>query len=148
MAANYKQYDPDKVIILVAGHRVRGFGDGKMVTITYANERRAVAPGLDNVNRFVKYLNTSGSIEIPTSDHSDSNQVFDMIDKGDMMVPVVVKDMTSKGTMFATGAAMVQKTPDFARGKDPEEQPWILTFLEGKMLFTGAKEATIVTQIP
>lgn len=147
MATAYKQYDPDNVIFIVGGHRVREFGENKMITVAYSTDRRGLKESVDGPARHVKYLSTSGTVAVPLSDASPSNSVFSGIDEGDLMVKMICKDANSKGSLFVTQSGMVQKNPDFDRGKDPEDNEWVFQFTSGKILHTGAKEAQTVSVV-
>lgn len=139
------QYDPDKVIVLVGGHRVRAFGDTKMITVEYDEDRRTLRKSVDGEARHVEIKAKSGTVTIPLADWSPSNGVFQIADDGKLIVPIVVKDQTSKGALFATQSAMVRTTPAFDRGKEPEDNEWIFQFTKGKIVHTGAKDATVVS---
>jgi hypothetical protein len=39
---------------------------------------------------------------------------------------------------------MVRTNPAFDRGKDPEDNEWVFQFTKGKIVHTGAKDATLV----
>ena len=98
----YVQYDPEKVIVLVGGHRVRGFGESQMVTVEPTSDNRGLREGVDGEARHVEYKSKSGTVTIPLADSSPSNSVFQAIHEGKLIVPIVVKDQTSKGSLFAT----------------------------------------------
>lgn len=144
---SYVQYDPDKVITLAGGHRVRSFGESKMVTVEYTKDRRSIKEGVDGDARHVEYKSKTGTITVPLADYSPSNGVFQLADDGKLMIPFIVKDQTSKAALFATQSAMVQKVPAFDRGMDPEDNEWVFQFTNGTIVHTGAKEATITSII-
>ena len=145
--SEYSQYDPDKVILLVGGHRVRAFGESKMVTVEYTSDRRGLRESVDGPARHVEYKSKTGTVTVPLSDYSPSNGVFQIADDGKLIVPIVIKDQSSKGSLFVTQSAMVQKNPAFDRGKDPEDNEWIFQFTNGKIVHTGAKDATLVASL-
>lgn len=143
MADVYVQYDPDKVIILVGTHRVRAFGDNQMVVVAFTNPRRGIKEGVDGEARHVEYKSKTGTVTIPLQEFSPSNEVFQLAHEGKLILPITIKDLTSKASLFVTASAMVQTDPDFERAKDPTDNTWVFQFTHGKKIQTGAKTASL-----
>lgn len=141
--SEYAQYDPDKVIVLVGGHRVRAFGETSMIDVAYDEDRRTMRKSVDGPARHVEIKAKSGTVAISLADFSPSNEKFQLADDGSLILPIVIKDQNSKAALFATQSAMVQKNPNFKRGKEPEDNEWVFQFTIGKVVHTGAKEATL-----
>jgi len=135
-----KQYSPDKVIVLVGGARVRAFADGSMVTVARAEDNRSIHVGTDGKTRHIKSLNDSGTVSLKLADYSPSNAAIQLLNDLDVPFPIAIIDKTSKGDLFTTVDAMVQREPDFEKGKEAADNEWTFQYGAGIKKLGGAIE--------
>jgi hypothetical protein len=140
----FVQYDPKKVTMAVgpAGSAitVRGFADGEMINIDYAEDNRSMHIGTIGEGRHIKNQNLSGTCSFKLADYSPTNTAFQAFHVGDIECQITITDKTSNGSGFFAASCMVRKVPALARGKEATEPEWIFQFVNGSINHAGAKE--------
>jgi len=139
--ANYAQYDPSKVSVILGVAPVRGFADGEMVTVEYSEDKRSVHIGTDGRGRHIKSKNRSGTVTVRLADYSPSNATITTLDLVDEPFPITIIDKRSNGDLFFASSCALKKIPNLAKGDSPAMNEYVFNFVSGTVTHMGAKEA-------
>lgn len=124
-------YNPDQVIVTVAGKAITGFGDGDIIKVRYLEEERAkVYQGVKGDITFAVSAQNAVEFTIPLAQSSPSNDLllglYEKLRTGNGGIfPVSVADLSGRAAAFSEAAA-VTKMPAFERGKEVKSGEWVI----------------------
>jgi len=135
-----KQYDPEKVTVVLGAVIARAFADGEMITATFTEDKRSVHVGTDGEGRHIRNRNASGTVTVRLADYSPTHDLIMALDTADQPFPITVTDKTSKVALFFADSCTLSKVPDFTRGKEATEPEYVFNFVKGTIVHSGAAE--------
>jgi len=124
-----KTYDPKKVVIIVGGVPLSGYGD-TFVVVARASDAYESVVGADGEVTRTRIQDKRGTITVTLKQTSKSNDILaafaaaDELDN-DGVVPVAVKDLLGTSLHFSA-EAWVKKVPDSEYAKAAGEKEWVL----------------------
>lgn len=124
-------YSASRVIVIVGGVIVTGFGEGDFITATYDEDRYMTKAGADGEVGVAENTNMMGTVEITVSSTSAANgqlsELFNLGIRGSKFktVPVRVTDLSGNSVIEASNA-WIKTPPDFTYGKEITERVWTL----------------------
>jgi hypothetical protein len=140
-----RTYDPKKVIVVVGGVPLSGFGD-KMVKCTRSTDTFTKKVGVDGIATRSHQHDRSGEIVITLEQSSPSNDVMSALHKLDEetnggIVPVLIKDALpasgSIGSTFVAAKAWIRKPADADYEKNSTDREWTLDVDEFEVFLGG-----------
>lgn len=138
--ADYKQYDPKSVSVILGVVPIRGFADDTMVTVSFDEPKRSKHIGVDGEGRHIKNGDRSGTVTVHLADYSPSNATITGLDALDEPFPITIVDKKSNGDLFFAGSCALQEEPDFVKGKEAQNNEYVFQFIKGNAARMGAKE--------
>lgn len=132
-------YKADKVALIIGVFPVSGFENGSTIKVARSTPKRTMTIGTDGNGRHIESMDKSGTIEFTLQQGSPSNTKLFALDAIGEPFPVLLKDNTSLGTLFATSEAMVSDEPDLEYSEKPGAIVWKLQYTSGAKMITGAK---------
>lgn len=132
----YTVYSPEDVIVTVNLQPVVGW---ESIAVEMAEDKNSLQVGVDGSFRFIRNLNSSGTVTIELVDYSPSNLSFTTSDKIGIPFVIAIIDKGSMGTVFASDACMVAKSPVLAKGKEGGNNSWAFAFGAGASILAGAR---------
>lgn len=132
------QYDPTKVITVVDGHVLTGFGEDTMVTITRAEDKRTVHIGTQGEATFVKSANDVADVTFTLAANSPSNEKLMELYRQDATFSFVTQDFNYSGDVSSFGSeCVVRNIPDNEKGSDLNEREWTLIVADYEEIISG-----------
>lgn len=132
------QYDPTKVITVVDGHILTGFGEDTMVTITRAEDKRTVHVGTQGETTFVKSANDVADVTFTLADNSPSNAKLMELYNQDQSFSFATQDFNYIDDVSGFGSeCVVRSIPDNEKGSDLGEREWTLIVADYEEIIRG-----------
>lgn len=132
------QYDPTKVITIVDGHYLTGFGEDTMVTITRAEDKRTVHVGTQGETTFVKSANDVADVTFTLAANSPSNEKLMELYRQDATFSFATQDFNYSGDVSSFGSeCVVRNIPDNEKGSDLNEREWTLIVADYEEIISG-----------
>jgi hypothetical protein len=136
----YKQYNPDKVAVILGTFAAKGLAEGEFVTVEYAEDRRSMQISTDGYGRHIKNLNNSGTVTVRLTDFSPTNDEIMTLETSDVPFIIQIVDKNSTAAHFFAGSCMLAKVPNFVRGKEGTVNEYVFNFTSGVIYQSGAQE--------
>ena len=140
--ADFANYSPDKITIVLGNILVGGYADGTFVKVTRDSEsfKDEVGAGGDVVR--VKNLDKRGSIVITVQSSSPTNDLLSALliadeASGSAHVPVLVKDLIGT-TLCGAENAWLLKPADIEYGNEASSREWTIRCADLDILVGGA----------
>lgn len=138
--SNYKPYDPNKVTCILGVIPARGFADGEMITVEFAEDEDTTYIGTDGDGRHVKGKNRSGTVTVRLHDYSETNPLLSILKEVGEPFPIAIVDKSTNADLFFASSCQVKKTPNLVKGKEGQVNEWVFNFISGKIIHSGAKK--------
>lgn len=135
-----KQYDPNKVSVIIGTATMGYFAEGEMVTVEFEEDFNTKHIGTDGQGRHVVNANRSGTVTVRLADYSPSNAILTALETSNVPFPITVTDKTSTADLFFAESCKIMKLPNMVKGKEAVELEWTFQFIRGTMAHTGAAE--------
>ena len=137
--ADYLSYNPLKVTVLAATHKVRAFGDDTMVDAGFTNNVAEIFISTDGEGRHIDSADRSGTVIIHLAMNSPSNEVFMAFFVANEPIPITVTDKSSKNDLFFAGSCKLQAIPRMVKKKGNTVNEYTWQFTKGKIHHSGAE---------
>ena len=126
-------YSPKRLVCSIAGQKLSGFSDTDIVTVALDEDQFIKYIGADGeVSRSFNPA-ISGSFTFTLAQTSRANQILSAIfladiadNTGNLVVPVIVRDMNSSDTFYIGAQCWIRKMPDSAFNKEIDSREWII----------------------
>jgi hypothetical protein len=146
MALSTFSYAPDKVVVLVAGVPLTGFGEDESITIEPRSELSTSKVGIDG--DVTRSLNTDRRcrITIRLMQSSPSNDVLstlvgvDLV-SGGRMFPVTVMDLLGR-TLIVAAQSWIAERPTVTFAREASEWEWVFETGSLSEWFAGGSNTT------
>jgi len=140
-----RDYDPKKVIVVVAGVPMKGFGSGTKVSISKEADDWNLHMGTDGEGTRGRVNDESGTITITLAASSPSNGILTTMREADKIAgagvkPVMVKDMLGT-TLVLAAQAWILKPPDIEFGTEVGEYEWVFKTHNLKIFAGGSHDS-------
>ncbi|NIV93794.1 DUF3277 family protein [candidate division KSB1 bacterium] len=135
----FKQYDPEKVSVVIGTTPMRAFADGSMVAIEYTVDKRSLHIGTDGNGRHIKSADSSGMVTVRLASYSPSNAALIALDLLDEPFPITVTDKSSSADLFFAESCTVRRIPNMEKSNVETPNEWIFQFVRGNIEHTGAE---------
>lgn len=133
-----KRWDLTKCGLSVNGQPIVGFSDGDYFTASYDTNRHTKHMSPDGYGRHVKNPCTDGHATIVLSSQSPAINTIALLVKADEPLAINCSDFTAAGAGFFSDDCLIEKIPDFVRGKEPKDVEWVFIFTRGTINHAGA----------
>ena len=140
MTNNYKPYDPNKVSVILGVIPARGFADGEMINVEFAEDDNTTYIGTDGDGRHIQSQNKSGTVTVRLHDYSETNPLLVVMNSIGEAFPITIVDKSSNADLFFAASCKVKKTPNFTKGKEGVTNEWVFNFINGKIIHSGGKK--------
>ena len=137
-----RTYDPKQVAVIVGGSQISGFADGAFVTVERNDDAFTLQMGTDGEGTRSKTNNRSGRVTITLMQSSPSNALLQAFADADEVsnagtFPLLIKDNSSLGTLFAAEQAWIVKKPSAGFDRAAGSREWILETDQLELLEAG-----------
>ena len=126
-----RTYSPDRVIVLVNGVPLRGFGEDTFVEITPDADLSTKQVGADG--EVARSISTNKCCEVTvtlqqTSPSNDFLSTLIEVDalSGGVLFPLTIQDLRGR-TMFAVSQAWISKRPTLTFGREVTNREWSIS---------------------
>jgi len=142
MATEVKTYNPQFVLVTVAGVPMGGYADGTFVEVAPMSDASSSQSGADGEVARAIGTDMRHTVTITLQQTSDSNDVLsgiaerDRQTRGGAMVPVLVQDLTGR-TLFLASQGWISRRPNLALAKEIQDRAWQLTTGEPSVFVEG-----------
>lgn len=140
MAADYA---PDKIDLIIGGHRVSGFAAGTFVSVSYRTDSDSLTVGADGLSAYARSLDRSATITITLMPNAASNDVltsFWSAQGSGIVYPLAIADRNGR-TVGAGAGARISKLPDVSFADAVESRTWTILVDRLSMFVGGSPEA-------
>ena len=137
--ADYKQYDPTKVSVLIGASAARAFADGEMVTVEFSTDKRTKHIGTDGEGRHIKSADKSGTVTVRLASYSPTNLAILALDALDGPFPITLTDKSSNADLFFAASCTLSKIPNMVKGAEESVNEYIFNFIKGEIVHSGAE---------
>lgn len=140
--ADFKNYDPAKVVVSFRGALLVGFMDGTFVTAERTEDAYAMAVGASGDVARVRNRNRTGSITVTLMQTSPSNDALSAIAAADELSGLgygqaIIKDLNGT-TLVRAVNAWIRKLPAAEHSSDLVGRQWVLDCAELEMYLGGS----------
>jgi hypothetical protein len=130
MAGDYKQYDPDQIVMSIAGVPIVGTAEGDMVTVEYETDAFLDVAGTDGETVRSKSLDRRATVIFRLMQTSSSNPALDALHAADYNAPngagvgtLVIQDLQGN-TLLRSEKAWIAAPPAVAFGATAGPREW------------------------
>jgi hypothetical protein len=146
MALQTFSYAPDKVVVLVAGVPITGYGEGDSIEVEPMSELSTSKVGIDG--DVTRSLNTDRRCRItvrlmqssPSNDMLSTLVGVDLV-SGGRMFPVTVMDLLGR-TLIVASQAWIATRPTVTFGREASEREWVFETGSLSEWFAGGSNVT------
>lgn len=140
MAADYS---PDKIDLVIAGHRVSGVAAGTFITVSYRTDSDALTVGADGLSAYARSKDRSATITVVLMPNSASNDVLTGLWYGQstgLVYPTAMIDRNGR-TEGAAPGCRISKLPDVSYADAVETRTWTILADNWQSFVGGSPEA-------
>lgn len=124
-----RSYDPNRVIVSVAGRIVEGFGDGDAIKVSPDGEFWTKQNGMQGAVTRSRQHRPGGQVSLTLQQTSPLNKYFDDLHKNDLLTlagtfEISIRD-TGGADLTVSPDAWVMSVPEKTYGKDAGDREWI-----------------------
>ena len=130
-------YDPTKFAASWGATPAKGYQDGEMINVTFANDEWSSYEGTRGEGDLVYSPNRQGTITVSLQGSSPTNAAWSALYEAKTPLPFAVTDRSSHKAIFFAAKAMPTKQPDLVRSRDQPIVTWVFTFVNGKAEHVG-----------
>lgn len=140
--ADFKNYDPAKVILTLQGNRLLGFMDGTFISAERTEDAFSLAVGAGGDVTRVRSQDKSGTVTLTLQAASPSNDVLSALAATDELTglgygSLIVKDLNGT-TLLSASNAWVRKLPVTEFADEASGREWMIDCAELEMFVGGA----------
>lgn len=140
--ADFRNYDPGKIVCSFKGVQILGFMDGTMVLGERSEDSFETAVGSQGDVARVRKRNKSGQVTFTLQQVSPTNALLSAIAEldeefGTGVGALFVKDLNGADLMVADNA-WIQKPPNMENGDTLSSREWIIACAEIRLFSGGA----------
>jgi hypothetical protein len=139
-----KIYDADQVDVLLALVPLDGFAEGSKVKIVITEDTFVLKRGNGGTFTRSKIKGRAGTATIRLMQSSAFNAILSALHETDYnapngagIVPLLVRDKSSNGTLCAAAEAWIVKMPDQDFDETASEREWTIQFVHPKIFIGG-----------
>ncbi len=130
-----KEYDPQKVQVIVGAAPVSGFAPGTFITVEQDENNFSTRVGADGEVTRTRLSNRMAVMNLTLLATAVFNAVLSGLEQTEVIFPVLLKD---GATIISAGEAWVEKPPGFERsGDDSSDTEWIIRLARWRPFFGG-----------
>lgn len=134
-------YDPQQVIITIAGVPMAGFSDGTFLEVVRDEPTWTKVVGADGIVTRGKTNNSSGTLTLTLKQSSPSNEVLSGLMIADELsntgvFPILVKDLSGNSTYFSA-QAWITTFANSSFGKEISDRTWTIALADTD-IFVGS----------
>lgn len=132
------QYDPTKVITIVDGHYLTGFGEDTMVSISRMEDKRSIYVGAQGETTFMKSANDAAEVTFTLAENSPSNKKLMDLYRRDSSFSFATQDFNYFNDVSSIASeCVVQNLPDKESGAELGEREWVLIAADYEEIIKG-----------
>jgi hypothetical protein len=130
MAGDYKEYNPDQIVMSIAGIPIVGTSDGDMVTVEYEADAFLDVAGTDGEVVRSKNMDRRATVTFRLMQTSSSNPALDALHSADYNAPngagvgtFLLQDLNG-ATLLRSEKAWIAAPPSVAMGPTAGPREW------------------------
>jgi len=119
-----KTYDPLKVNVSFNTRQLRMFGDS-LFTLARDEANHSLKKGVKGDSTYILNANKAGKLTITLQQESPDIPFLEECAEKSVQAPLAITDANESGKIFFAQSCMVEKLPDYVRGKDAPDVQFV-----------------------